>query len=220
MLQSHLCIRQRSHVAALHVARRTISFNFFSKKDLEKREEIIKNQDDFETDRASQIIMLGKHNSTLPAYQKQKVSVPKIARWKNRTVKLSEIEETFSRADVDEAIANAYNEVYEASIGDASNSNADLHDLAKRFKVVKAVQANLGFDLNDATVSQCHTVSSLFREVAAVVEKRYVFERNPNGIDVRPHDFTAPNIYLNLERKAPAQKQMLKSLVESAENNA
>lgn len=189
--------------------------NFFGKKELSKREEILQNQDDFELSVGTKITILNEENS--PGYQKfdPESAMPafEIYQWKSRNVKPQDIESTFSRKDVSSILANAYKTVYNVDVDPTSNTDADLFDLTRRFAVVKQVQVDMGINLNDAVMSRCHTVGTMYDELIKVVEARYVNERNPNGIVVRPNDFSAPNIYLNQERTSQQQQAMLDGIV-------
>lgn len=198
--------------------RRTFMSNFFGKKELLKREEILRNQDDFELSVGTKITILNEENS--PGYEKfdPESDMPdfEIIQWKQRNVKQEDIESTFSRQDVSAIIANAYKTVYNMDVDPSTNTDAELFDLGRRFAVVKTIQADMGINLNDAVMTQCHTVKTLYDELVKVVEERYVNERNPNGIVVRPNDFSAPNIYLNQERTPQQQKIILDEIMTEA----
>ncbi|ODV78259.1 uncharacterized protein CANTADRAFT_6663 [Suhomyces tanzawaensis NRRL Y-17324] len=192
--------------------------NLFGKKDLKKREEIIKNQDDFESDPESKIVILSKENS--PDYKPfdAETDMPdfKVNQWKSIKVLQPEIETTYNSEKLIENINQAYLELKGQQISVSQYNNIDLHDLSFRFEFAKALQKKLGFDFNDYTLTTSHTLSQLQKALDKQIKTRWVSERNPNGIVLRKEDFKAPNIYLSEELNEQEQQQKLKDLVEEA----
>lgn len=196
--------------------RRSFISNLFGKKVLSKRDDIIKNQDNYETSPDTRITILSELNAPGHKEFDPLVDMPrfKVFQWKNCLVKAEDIETQHTSESVKNILKDAYESVYGIAVTDTFK--CDLYDLNRRFQVTKIAQSNLGFDLNDSTVSSCHLLDSLASNIMQMVKKRYVSERNPNGIVVRREDFSAPNIYLNSERTPGQQSLLLAQLVEQS----
>ncbi|KAK6455462.1 ribosomal subunit 39S-domain-containing protein [Scheffersomyces xylosifermentans] len=192
--------------------------NLFGKKEIKKRDEIVKNQDDFESDPEAKITILSEENS--PDYKpfdpKVDMADFKIVQWKSQVVKTKNIEATYNSESVSKIINDTYKALKQQEIQVAEYKDITLHDLNFRFQFAKSLQKSLGFDLNDYAVSKSHTVQDLYNEVEKVIGERWVYERNANGIVLRPEDFQSANVYLNEELTEGQQKKAFKKLVDQA----
>ena len=194
--------------------------NFFGKKEVKQREEIIKNQDDYEVDPETKIVILKEENS--PDYKpfNPEEDMPDfvIEQWKHQVVKPRDIEATYDTTNLIQTISQTYEETFQSPITQEEFHNASLSDLEARFKFAKSLQQNLGFDISDYTLSKSHTVGELFNALEKVINTRWTNERNPNAIVLRPADFSAPNVYLNQQPSERAQKATYDRIAEEARN--
>lgn len=211
-----ICIRLFSQT----VQRPFIS-NFFGSKQLKEREDIIKNQDNYETDQESKIVILSEENS--PDYKpfdaNEEMPDFKINQWKSQIVRNKDIENSYSP----ELLQNIINKTYQEVSGNEINgqySSISLNDLAFRFRFSKLLQQNLGFDINDYVLTKSHTLDVLYNELCGVISTRWADERNPNAIVLRREDFTAPNVYLNEEASKAEQEDLYNELLEKAKETS
>lgn len=191
--------------------------NFFGSKQVKQNEELVKNQDNF-AEETSKIVILGDENS--PKYQTFDPSrdMPDfhIKQWKNHTIKNKDIESSYTSELLKDILERTYHEVNGKNIDD-SFASVNLTDLSFRFKYAKALQQNLGFDIDDYTLTRSHDLKTLFDELHRVISKRWTSERNPNAIVLREEDFTAPNVYLSREPTQEEQDGIYKKLVDKAQ---
>mmetsp|Transcript_2638 Transcript_2638/g.3095 ORF Transcript_2638/g.3095 Transcript_2638/m.3095 type:complete len:230 (-) Transcript_2638:38-727(-) len=226
---SSLLFRQTRCIALRHISIRPFSqsvqrpfiSNFFGSKQLKQREDIIKNQDNYETDQDSKIVILNEQNS--PEYKPFSPSedMPdfQVSQWKNHIVRSKDIENTYSP----ESLQTVINKTYEEVNGTALNgdySSISLNDLEFRFKFSKHLQQNLGFDINDYVLTRSHTLEALYNELCDVISTRWTDERNPNAIVLRREDFTSPNVYLNEEFSKEEQERVYNELLEKAKETS
>ena len=192
--------------------------NFFGKKDLKKREEIVKNQDDFESDSQDKITILTKENSPNTKKFDPEVDMAdfKINQWKDTVVREQDLEATYNSEQLSSIFNQTYQELKGETITSTQYPDINLFDLNFRFQFAKALQQKLGFDFNDYTLTKSHTLNELFTIVNKTVSKRYVNERNPNGVVLRSQDFNAANIYLKEERTPEQQQRELTRIAEKA----
>lgn len=192
--------------------------NFFGNKDIKQREDIVKKQDDYEVDPNSKIVILNKDNSpnTKPFSVENDMQDFKIHQWKSKVVSDKDLETTYTSENLSSIISEAYKEIKNVEIKAEDFSKADLHDLSFRFQFAKLLQQKLGFNINDYILTKSHTLEQLYIELIAKVSTRWVSERNPNGIVLRPEDFTSPNVYLSDEPSKDEQDIMYNKLVEEA----
>lgn len=192
--------------------------NFFGTKEAKKKE-IIDNQDEYEVDASSKIVILNEQNS--PNYKPFNAAedMPdfKINAWKSKSVRPQDIEATHTPETVAQAISEAYSDLKGSAISPNQYSQVSLSDLEFRFLFAKALQLKLGFDIGDYTITRAHDVDYLYLELRKVISHRWSSERNPNAIVLRPEDFLeTANVYLNKERSEEEQQQVLNELVEKA----
>ena len=195
--------------------------SLFGRNDLKKRQEIVEKQNDFEADVEKKIVILNEENS--PSYKKfdPEVDMPdfEVAQWKENKIHAKDVESTYSQEDVANIINSTYQSVAGKPVTLSDYNNTDLHDLTFRFNFAKSLQLKLGFDISDYALSKSHNLSILYDEENKIVSKRWVNERNPNGIVLSPDDFAdAKNLYLNQELSAKQQKERLQDLVKKASN--
>ncbi|KAG2735028.1 hypothetical protein G9P44_001242 [Scheffersomyces stipitis] len=192
--------------------------NLFGKKEIKKREEIIKNQDDYESDPDAKITILSEKNS--PEYKPFDPEVDmadfKINQWKSQVVNPKNIEATYTSEKLSQIFNETYRNLKNEEITTQQYKDSDLHNLSFRFEFSKSLQKSLGFDISDYILSRSHTVQDLYNEVEKVIAKRWTSERNPNAISLRPEDFKSTNVYLNQELTESQQKKAFKKLVAQA----
>lgn len=193
--------------------------NFFGSKQIKEREDIIKNQDNYETDQDSKIVILNEENSpsNKPFDVNEDMPNFQILQWKNQTVRNKDIETTYSRELLQNVIRKTYQEVNGSEISN-DYSSVKFDDLTFRFKFGKSLQRNLGFDISDYVLTKSHNLEILYNELTNIVSTRWSSERNPNAIVLRPEDFTSPNVYLNTELSKEEQKVAYNELLEKAKN--
>lgn len=197
------------------VPRRNLFENFFRKA--VNKEELIEKQD--EVVEEGKIVFLTEENS--PSNRKVDVETEmagfKINQWRNQIVHPKDYEQTFSGDKLVSIINETYNDMKQTSISSPEEyPSLELSDLKFRFAFTKELQKRLGFLINDYTISSSHNVSTLYKHLSKLTSKRWVSETNPNGIALRPEDFTAPNIYLNEEVPVKQQEKLYKNLLEKA----
>lgn len=195
--------------------------NIFGSKQMKQREEIIKNQDKFESDQESKIVILNKKNS--PDAEKFNPETDmegfKIVQWKKSDTKPKDIESKFSTEKLKDIIIETYKELGGSSALQSLQEMA-LDDLSFRFRFAKTLQSNLGFELSDYVWSKSHNLETVHDELSQAVSRRWKSERNPNAIVLRPEDFTAKNIYLNQELPKKKQEALYGKLLEKARKSA
>lgn len=194
------------------------SFLFFGKKETKTQQEIVNNQDKFEIDPEAAITILNKDNSPefTPFNPETDMPLFKVEQWKHTSVQPRDIEATYTPELVATVVNEVFQELTTKPLTADQYDTTDLHDLQFRFAFAKRLQQLLGFDLNDYTLLQTHTVGQLYNELCAVISKRWVSERKPQAIVLRPEDFTADNVYLNQEATAKQQDKKLAALIEEA----
>lgn len=194
--------------------------NFFGKKEVKQREEIIKNQDDYEVDPDTKIVILKEENS--PEYKPftPEEDMPDfvINQWKHHVVKPQDIESTYDSVKLSQIISQVCQEVLQKPTEQDGFHETELSDIQQRFKFAKALQQRLGFDINDYTLSKSHNVGELFDALNKVINTRWTNERNPNAIVIRQEDFSAPNVYLNQQPSEKAQEKEFDRLADEARN--
>lgn len=188
-----------------------------------KKKEIIENQDDYEVDPESKIVILNEENS--PQYQPfvAEEAMPdfKINQWKFTQVHPEDIESSISSEKLTTVISEAYHELKGETVDQSQYSHISLTDLQFRFKLAKLLQQKLGFDIKDHTLTRSHTLAYLHKELSQVISSRWSSERNPNAIVLRPEDFEkVQNVYLSNERTQDEQKKAFDELVEKARGAA
>lgn len=185
---------------------------------MKKREEIIKNQDDFESDSQDKITILTKDNSPNTKQFDPEVDMEgfKINQWKDTVVRQQDLEATYDSEKLSSIFNQTYQELKGETITSTQYQEINLHDLNFRFQYTKALQQKLGFDFNDYALTKSHTLNELFTSINKTVSKRFVNERNPNGIVLRSQDFNAANIYLKEERDTQQQQKELTRIAEKA----
>lgn len=198
--------------------RRQFISNLFGKKEVKQRQELIKNQDDFEIDPASRIVILNEENSPDHKPFDAAVDMPNfvIKKWKNKEVSLKDIESTYDTNLLVKVISESYQSVFQKPLSQDQFASASLSNLESRFEFAKLLQQNLGIDISDYTLSKSHTVGELFSALELIINTRWTNERNPNAIVLRPEDFTAPNVYLDQLRSEKAQKREYRKLSDLA----
>lgn len=192
--------------------------NFFGTKEAKKKE-IIQNQNDYEVDPNSKIVILNEENS--PQYKpfSAEEDMPdfKIGQWKFTQVRSEDIESTFSSEKLAQIINDTYNELKGEQISEYQYKDVSLSDLHFRFQFGKLLQQKLGFHIKDYTLSRAHNLNYLYSELNKVISQRWSSERNPNAIVLRPEDFQkVQNVYLSNERTQEEQKKAFDELVEKA----
>ncbi|CAI5757191.1 unnamed protein product [Candida verbasci] len=176
---------------------------FGGSKNLKQRQEKIEATQKEDLNLSESIEILNYQNSKeyLESIKNKKRIDYKIKNWKILNLKPYQIESYYESK---EKLQNIINEQYKAltnqDIKYDSYETINLDDLQFRFDFIKSLESNLGFEINDYTISKSHNLKDLYIEIENQVSLRWKNERNPNSIVLRPDDFTAPNIYLNLER--------------------
>lgn len=192
--------------------------NFFGTKEAKKKE-IIQNQDDYEVDPTSKIVILNKENSPehKPFVAEEAMPDFKINQWKLADVRPQDIEASYSGETLTQIISQSYNELKGEQISQDQYKDISLGDLQFRFQLAKLLQQKLGFDIKDYTLTRAHTLEFLHNELNQVISRRWTSERNPNAIVLRPEDFKLVlNVYLSNERTQEEQKKAFEELVEKA----
>lgn len=192
--------------------------NFFGTKEAKKKE-IIQNQDDYEVDPSSKIVILNKENSPeyRPFVAEEAMPDFKINQWKFTQVLPEDIEASYSGETLTQIISQSYNELKGEQISKDQYKDISLGDLEFRFQLAKLLQQKLGFDIKDHTLTRAHTLEYLHRELGKLISHRWTSERNPNAIVLRPEDFKLVlNVYLSHERSLEEQKKAFEELVEKA----
>lgn len=222
---SSLLFRQTRCIASRHISIRPFSqsvqkpfiSNFFGSKQLKQRDDIIQNQDNYETDQDSKIVILDEENSPefKPFIASEEMPDFQVSQWKNQIVRNKDIENTYSPELLQNVINKTYQEVNGIELN-SGYSSISLNDLEFRFKFSKLLQQNLGFDINDYVLTKSHTLDALYNELCDVISTRWTNERNPNAIVLRREDFTAPNVYLNEELSKEEQEAVYNELLEKA----
>ncbi|CUM63324.1 uncharacterized protein PRCAT00000895001 [Priceomyces carsonii] len=209
------CLSSRSFS---YSSRNTFFSNFFGSKEIKKNQDIIKNQDDYEVDPKSKIVILDEKNSSEYKPFDAEIDMPgfEVRQWKFQTVKDKDIESTFTPEILSTIINETFQEIKGIKISEEDYVATDLHDLQFRFKFAKLLQQKLGFNINDYTLSTSHSLSQLSNELGKVISTRWATERNPNAIVLRKEDFQAPNVYLNTERNEKQQEKLYSELVQRA----
>ncbi|KAK6463697.1 ribosomal subunit 39S-domain-containing protein [Scheffersomyces coipomensis] len=197
--------------------------NLFGTKELKKREEIVKQQDDFEIDPNANIVILNEENSKgfQPFDPEVDLAGFKVEQWKSKVVKTQDIESTYTNQDLINIINSTYKQTksVDQDINEADFKSVDLYDLSFRFQFFKQLQSNLGFDINDYVISKTHDLNQVYEELSKVISQRWVWERNPNGIVLRNDDFKAGNVYLSQELNEKDQAKVFESIVEEINSN-
>lgn len=223
MLAKHILTSSRSLTTST-VSRSWFGDLFGNKKSKitsqQKRSDIIEKQDDYINKEITKITHLTRENSPQYLEKKQNNKVKqefKVRDWKNvKFLHAKDLEWFYDdKVKLQSIVNQSYRDATGTEIGFDDYSSIDLHDLKLRFEVVKQLQSNLGFELNDYVISSNHDLLSLYYEVEKVVNKRWSSERNPNAIVLRQSDFTAKNVYLNESRdEYEKQKEFSKLLKE------
>lgn len=196
--------------------------NLFGTKEA-KKQEIIQKQDDYEVDPNSKIVILSEENSPLykPFVAEEAMPDFKIGQWKSTQVRSEDIESSFSTEKLSQVFNDTYQQLKGEAISESQYKDITLTDLQFRFQYAKLLQQNLGFDINDHTLSRAHDVDYLFGELKKVISERWSSERNPNAIVLRPEDFqNVQNVYLSNELTQEEQKKAFDELVEKAKQSA
>ncbi|KAI5949025.1 hypothetical protein KGF57_004987 [Candida theae] len=190
----------------------------------QKRSEIIENQDEYIEKDLTRITHLTRENSPqyLEKQQKQRNAlkgVSKVRDWKNvKFLRGSDLSVYYDdKLKLQDVVNKSYEEVTGTSINSNNYEQIELHDLKLRFEVVKQLQSNLGFELNDHVISSSHDLQSLYHEIEKVVNKRWSNERNPNAIVLKAGDFTAKNVYLNESRDEYEKQREFTKLLREVE---
>ncbi|SGZ54943.1 CIC11C00000001917 [Sungouiella intermedia] len=192
--------------------------NFFGTKEAKKKE-IIQNQDDYEVDPTSKIVILSEENSPeyKPFVAEEAMPDFKINQWKFTQVNPEDIEASYSNETLTQVISQSYSELKGEQINENQYKDISLTDLQFRFQLGKLLQQKLGFDIKDHTLTRAHTLEYLHNELNKVISHRWSSERNPNAVVLRPEDFELVlNVYLSNERTQEEQKKAFEELVEKA----
>lgn len=202
----------------LFTSSRLQAFLFFGKKEKKTQQEIVENQDKFEIDPDAAITFLNEANSPNTVQFDPNTDMPnfKVRQWMQTKVASKDIEATYTPESLVPIINSTYEELTTKPLSKEQYEAADLRDLQFRFSLAKSLQQKLGFELNDYQISKAHSVSDLYNVLAEVVSTRWVSERMPQAIVLRPEDFTSGNIYLNQEASQKEQQRKLEELVEKA----
>ncbi|KAI3402934.1 hypothetical protein KGF56_004186 [Candida oxycetoniae] len=127
----------------------------------------------------------------------------KVSDWKRHaTIHPMLLESFYTKEKLQRVVDETYKNLTGKDITHSQYNTVSLNDIEFRFNLVKNLQSNLGFELNDFTVSKSHDLLTLYNSVEDFVNRRWKNERNPNAIVLRPEDFTAKNVYINEERNA------------------
>lgn len=213
----------RGGVRNIHSSRTNYSFisNLFGSKEVKQRKDIIQNQDDYEVDPNSKIVILDKKNSPQHEKFKSVVHMPdfKINEWKEKSVSRKELSQHYNQDDLVNIINDIHKELNGNTIMVESYQDQSLNDLSYRFKFAKELQSKLGFDINDYILTKSHNLKILFDEINQIISQRYLNERNPGDINLKPEDFDdSPNVYVSQELNEFEQKRKFNKLVEQARN--
>lgn len=190
--------------------------NFFGSKQVKQNEELVKNQDNF-AEETSKIVILGDENSPKHETFDPSRDMPDfhIKQWKNHVIRNKDIESRYTSELLKDILETTYHDVKGRNIEEGFAS-VNLTDLSFRFKYAKALQQNLGFDIDDYTLTRSHNLQTLYDALHRVISRRWTSERNPNAIALREEDFTAPNVYLSKEPTPEEQDGIYKELVDKA----
>ncbi|KAI5954693.1 hypothetical protein KGF54_002469 [Candida jiufengensis] len=198
-------ILQKRSISSTSIAKSWFGDLFGSKKSKitrESRSDMITKQDELANKDITEVIHFTRENSPkyLKAKELNKLNPQfKVRDWKNnKHIKPTQIEEEYNDKL---KLQNIFNKTYftltKETIDFDSYSNVHLKDLSFRFKFIKLLQSNLGFEINDYIISKNHSLDSLYFDIESFVNKRWKNVRNPNAIVLRNEDFTSKNIYLN-----------------------
>ena len=194
------------------------SFLFFGKKEKKTQQEIVENQDKFEIDPDAAITFLNEANSPNTIQFDPETDMPdfKISQWMQTKVNARDVEATYSSESLVPIINSTYEELTTKPLTEDQYDGADLRDLQFRFSLAKLLQQKLGFELNDYQISKAHSVRDIYNSIAETVSTRWVSERVPQAIVLRPEDFASGNVYLNQEASPKEQQRKLEELIEKA----
>lgn len=225
-------IRQVTNIRSLHRTAPAHSFlgDWFSSKKQNKQEEplsaqvkkekkdLVKDQDNFEIDPNSKIVFLNEKNSTDNKPFSIETHMPdfKIVQWKSKSLSLKQAHETYKPEDLVTIINETLTKMGKTPASEETFSGISLEDLNFRFNFAKELQKKLGVDINDYTLSKSHNLGYLFNELSTMIFSKYKNERNPNDINLKQSDFTAPNVYVSEELSEFEKDRELKKLVEEA----
>ncbi|EGV65105.1 hypothetical protein PSN45_005061 [Yamadazyma tenuis] len=205
----------------LHSTRSSYSFigDWFGSKKTTEKKDIVKEQDNLEE--GTKIVILNEKNSPNKPKFTVKSHMPdfKIHQWKTKNVTAKRIESTYNTED----LVNIINDTLKSLQREPSElekfEDVKLHDLTFRFQFTKQLQRNLGFDIKDSILTKSHDLKVLFDELNAIVNRRFLNERNANDIALKPEDFSAPNVYVNQELSEFEKAREFNKLVEQARNS-
>lgn len=208
------------HVAASRArllsttALRAFLGNIFSSKEA-KTKKILETQDEYEVDPQLKITFLTKENSSSfkPFDVEKDLPGFKITQWKEKVVRPSELESSVTDEVLTTAINQAFLEVTGSTTSKETYAEAKLDDLQARFRLSKALQQKLGFDIKDHIITRSHTLDYLYESLTKEVSHRWSSERNPNAIVLRPEDFEAEkNVYLNKQLSKLEQEKFFEDM--------